>query len=201
MVTKVLGREWRSSVLLRRADKSYLALTLHANDDEILPPGILDPTARKDHLVCAHAPHTERRRGGCHLGRRPTVVAAANSGSVFSRLRRAAFLAANSGSAWRGVALATCRATANSAVDVPAEFHHAAARVPRRRDPLGDVATIRSRDAAEIATLKGMINQLAQQVQQLALRGAEQNRTIDIMRAALAEATAGRVIPFRPANP
>jgi hypothetical protein len=92
------------------------------------------------------------------------------------------------------------RATANRAVDVLAEFHRAAARVPRRRNPSGDVATVRSRDAAEIAMLKGMINQLAQQVQQLALRGAEQNRTIDTLRAALAEATAGRVIPFRPAN-
>src|SRR5208337_834056 len=46
------------------------------------------------------------------------------------------------------------RATANRAVDVLAEFHRAAARVARRRDPSGDVATIRSRDAAEIAMLK-----------------------------------------------
>ena len=93
------------------------------------------------------------------------------------------------------------RATANRAADVLAEFHRAAARVPRRRDPPDDVSTTRSRDAAEIAALKGTVNQLAQQVQQLALRGAEQNRTIDTLRSALAEATAGRVIPFRSANP
>jgi tetratricopeptide (TPR) repeat protein len=36
-----------------------------------LPPGSLDPKERKDHLAYAHAPHTERRRGGCRRERRP----------------------------------------------------------------------------------------------------------------------------------
>ena len=36
-----------------------------------LPPGSLDPQARKDHLVHAHAFHTDRCRGGWRLERRP----------------------------------------------------------------------------------------------------------------------------------
>lgn len=93
------------------------------------------------------------------------------------------------------------RSTANRAVDVLDLFRASANRVPRQRTPEGDAAACRSGDAAEIATLKGMVNQLAQQVQQLALHGAEQHQMIVTLRAALADATAGRVIPFRPVNP
>jgi len=60
---------------------------------------------------------------------------------------------------------------------------------------------MRSRDAAEIATLMATVNRLAQQVQRLALQSAEQQRTINAMRAALAEATSGRVVPFPPSEP
>jgi hypothetical protein len=93
------------------------------------------------------------------------------------------------------------RSTANRAVDILELFRASANRVPRRRTPESDAAACRSRDAAEIATLKGTVNQLAQQVQQLALHAAEQQQMIVTLRAALAEATAGRVIPFRPVNP
>ena len=88
------------------------------------------------------------------------------------------------------------RATANRAVDVLRDFHGAAARVPRRDQPVLEVADARVRDAAEIATLKAMVNQLAQQVQRLALQSAEHRRTADVLRAALAEATAGRIVAF-----
>ncbi|MBV8496362.1 MAG: hypothetical protein JO361_06235 [Gammaproteobacteria bacterium] len=88
------------------------------------------------------------------------------------------------------------RATANRAVRVLEEYHAAAARVPRRRYSVLDVGDTRARDAAEIAMLKATINQLAQQVQRLALQSAEQRRMADDLRAALAEATAGRVVPF-----
>ena len=60
---------------------------------------------------------------------------------------------------------------------------------------------MRSRDAAEIATLTATVNRLARQVQRLALQSAEQQRTINAMRAALAEATSGRVAPFPPSEP
>src|SRR5271166_5449321 len=38
-----------------------------------LPPGSLDPQARKDPLAHAHAPHSERCRGGRRHDRRPTA--------------------------------------------------------------------------------------------------------------------------------
>ena len=88
------------------------------------------------------------------------------------------------------------RSTANRAVDVLDAFHKAAARVPRPRAPEADTAAVRSRDAAEIADLKATVNQLAQQVQRMAMRDAEQRRAIDALRAALAEATAGKIVPF-----
>src|ERR1019366_3081618 len=88
------------------------------------------------------------------------------------------------------------RSTANRAVNVLDAFHRAAARVPRQRSPETDVAAARSRDAADIAGLKATVNQLAQQVQHMAMHGAEQRRVIDALRAALAEATAGKVVPF-----
>jgi RIO-like serine/threonine protein kinase len=88
------------------------------------------------------------------------------------------------------------RSTANRAVDVLEAFHKAAARVPRPRTPEADTAALRSRDAAEIAVLKATVNQLAQQVQRMALHAAEQRRAIDALRAALAEATAGKIVPF-----
>ena len=65
------------------------------------------------------------------------------------------------------------RSTANRAVDVLEAFHKAAARVPRPRTPEADTAALRSRDAAEIAVLKATVNQLAQQVQRMALHAAE----------------------------
>ena len=61
------------------------------------------------------------------------------------------------------------RSTANRAVDVLDVFRAAVNQVPRQRSPEIDTAAGRSRDAAEIATLKGTVNQLAQQVQRLAL--------------------------------
>ena len=64
------------------------------------------------------------------------------------------------------------RSTANRAVDVLDAFHKAAARVPRPRAPEADTAAVRSRDAAEIADLKATVNQLAQQVQRMAMRDA-----------------------------
>jgi hypothetical protein len=88
------------------------------------------------------------------------------------------------------------RSTANRAVDVLDAFHKAAARVPRPRAPEADTAAVRSRDAADIAVLKATVNQLAQQVQRMAMHGAEQRRAIDTLRAALAEATAGKIVPF-----
>ena len=88
------------------------------------------------------------------------------------------------------------RSTANRAINVLEAFHGAAARVPRRRNPEMETAAVRSRDAAEIAALKENVNQLAQQVQRLAVHGAEQRRIIDALRAALAEATAGKIVPF-----
>jgi hypothetical protein len=88
------------------------------------------------------------------------------------------------------------RSTANRAVDVLAAFHESAARVPRPHGPEADAAASWSRHAAEIAALKATVNQLAQQVQRLALLRAEQQRTIETLRAALVEATAGRVVPF-----
>jgi len=88
------------------------------------------------------------------------------------------------------------RSTANRAVDVLDLFRASANRVPRQRAPEIDAVACRSRDAAEIATLKGTVNQLAQQVQQLAIHGTEQRQMIVALRAALAEATAGKVVPF-----
>lgn len=88
------------------------------------------------------------------------------------------------------------RSTANRAVDVLDAFHKAAAKVPRRPTPETDMAAGRSRDAADIAVLKATVNQLAQQVQRMAMHGAEQRRAIDALRAALAEATAGKIVPF-----
>jgi uncharacterized protein Smg (DUF494 family) len=88
------------------------------------------------------------------------------------------------------------RSTANRAVDVLDAFHKAAARVPRPRDPEADTEAVRSRDAAEIADLKATVNQLAQQVQRMAMHDAEQRRAIDALRAALAEATVGKIVPF-----
>ena len=93
------------------------------------------------------------------------------------------------------------RSTANRAVDVLQAFHVAATRVPRRRTPEMEVAAVRSRDAAEIAALNSTVNQLAQQVQRLALHGAEQRRMIKALRAVLAESTAGKVVPFPEAEP
>jgi RIO-like serine/threonine protein kinase len=88
------------------------------------------------------------------------------------------------------------RSTANRAVDVLDALHKAAAKVPRPRAPEADTAAVRSRDAAEIADLKATVNQLAQQVQRMAMHDAEQRRAIDALRAALAEATAGKIVPF-----
>ena len=88
------------------------------------------------------------------------------------------------------------RSTANRAVDVLDAFHKAAARVPRPRAPEADTAAVRSRDAADIAVLKATVNQLAQQVRRMAVHGAEQRRAIDALRAALAEATAGKIVLF-----
>ena len=88
------------------------------------------------------------------------------------------------------------RSTANRAINVLEAFHGAAARVPRRRSPEMETAAVRSRDAADIAALKENVNQLAQQAQRLAVHGTEQRRIIDALRAALAEATAGKIVPF-----
>jgi hypothetical protein len=88
------------------------------------------------------------------------------------------------------------RSTANRATDVLDAFRGSANRVRHQRRPKMAAAASRSRDAAEIATLKGMVNQLAQQVQRLALLGAEQRQMIGTLRDALAEATAGKVVPF-----
>jgi type I site-specific restriction endonuclease len=88
------------------------------------------------------------------------------------------------------------RSTANRATDVLDAFRGSANRVRHQRRPKMAAAASRSRDAAEIATLKGMVNQLAQQVQRLALLGAEQRQMIGTLRDALAEATAGTVVPF-----
>ena len=77
------------------------------------------------------------------------------------------------------------------------------AELKRRIHPIAsnpEPAT-RSRHAVELASLKGTIDQLAQQVQRLALQRAEQRRTIDLLRAALAEATSGRVIAFPGVEP
>ena len=88
------------------------------------------------------------------------------------------------------------RSTANRAVDVLDAFHESGKPGSRPRAPETDAAASRSRDAAEIAGLKATVNQLAQQVQRLALHGGEQRRAIDALRAALADATAGKVVPF-----
>jgi hypothetical protein len=88
------------------------------------------------------------------------------------------------------------RATANRATAVLEEFHRAAARVPPRRTPEAVVAATRAEDAARIAGLEATVHQLAQQVQRLALLNAKQRGTIDNLRAALSEATAGRVVTF-----
>lgn len=88
------------------------------------------------------------------------------------------------------------RSTANRAVDVLNKFRALPSRVPCQRAPEIAAAANRSRDAVEIATLKQTVNQLAQQVQRLAVHGAEQRRTIDALRAALATATEGKVVPF-----
>jgi hypothetical protein len=88
------------------------------------------------------------------------------------------------------------RSTANRAVDVLDTFRTSAARTARQRGPKADAAADRSRDLAQIATLRGTVNQLAQQVQRLALHCDQQRRTIDALRAALDEATAGKVVPF-----
>jgi DNA-binding MurR/RpiR family transcriptional regulator len=55
------------------------------------------------------------------------------------------------------------RSTANRATNVLDAFHVSAARVPLRRRPETEAVASRSRDAAEIASLKEIVNQLAQQ--------------------------------------
>jgi DNA-binding MurR/RpiR family transcriptional regulator len=92
------------------------------------------------------------------------------------------------------------RSTANRAIEVLEAFHLSAARVPARRKPETDAATGRSRDAAEIAGLKATVNQLAQQLQRLAVHGEAQRRAISSLHAALEAATAGKVVPFPPAS-
>jgi hypothetical protein len=92
------------------------------------------------------------------------------------------------------------RSTANRATNVLDAFHVSAARVPLRRRPETEAVASRSRDAAEIASLKEIVNQLAQQVQRLAVHSEEQRRAIASLRAALAAATAGKVVPFLPAS-
>jgi hypothetical protein len=66
----------------------------------------------------------------------------------------------------------------------------------RPRAPETDAAAVRSRDAAEIADLKATVNHLAQQAQRMAMHDAEQCRAIDTLRAALADTTAGKIVPF-----
>jgi hypothetical protein len=88
------------------------------------------------------------------------------------------------------------RSTANRAVDVLEAFRGSAKRASRPHAPEIAAAANRSRDAAEIASLKATVNQLAQQVQRLSLHGAEQHQMIDALRDALADATAGKVVPF-----
>lgn len=91
----------------------------------------------------------------------------------------------------------------------PAHHHQSGARGrgwpthsierPRRfasRAPETDAAAVRSRDAAEIADLKATINHLAQQAQRMAMHDAEKCRAIDTLRAALADTTAGKIVPF-----
>ncbi len=90
------------------------------------------------------------------------------------------------------------RSTANRAIEVLEAFHLSAARVPARRTPETDAATSRSRDAADIAGLKATVNQLAQQVQRLAVHGEAQRRVIASLHGMLATATAGKVVPFEP---
>ncbi len=93
------------------------------------------------------------------------------------------------------------RSTANRAVDVLDAFRGSANRAQRQRTPEIEATASRSRDAAEIATLKAAVNQLAQQVQRLALHGAEQRQMIGALRDALADATAEKVVPFPTASP
>jgi hypothetical protein len=93
------------------------------------------------------------------------------------------------------------RSTANRATDVLDAFHASAARVSPRRTPETDTAASRSCDAAEIAGLKATVTQLAQQVQRLALQSEEQRRVIVSLHAAIATATAGKVVPLSPASP
>lgn len=47
-----------------------------------------------------------------------------------------------------------------------------------------------------MAELQASVHMLAQQVQRLALLNAEQQRTIGVLRAALEEATTGKVVSF-----
>jgi hypothetical protein len=93
------------------------------------------------------------------------------------------------------------RSTANRATDVLDAFHASTARVSPRRTPETDTAASRSCDAAEIAGLKATVTQLAQQVQRLALQSEEQRRVIVSLHAAIATATAGKVVPLSPASP
>jgi hypothetical protein len=88
------------------------------------------------------------------------------------------------------------RSTANRAVDVLDALRGSANRASRLRAPEIAAAANRSRDAAEIASLKATVNQLAQQVQRLALHNGEQHQMIGALRDALAAATAGKVVPF-----
>ncbi len=88
------------------------------------------------------------------------------------------------------------RSTANRAVDVLDAFRGSAKRASCLRAPEVAAAANRSRDATEIANLKATVNQLAQQVQRLALRGVEQHQMIGELRDALADATAGKVVRF-----
>jgi hypothetical protein len=53
-----------------------------------------------------------------------------------------------------------------------------------------------TQDVTEISTLKETAQRLAQQVQHLSMRDAEQRRMIDALRLALEEATHGRVVSF-----
>jgi chromosome segregation ATPase len=88
------------------------------------------------------------------------------------------------------------RSTANRAVDILDAFRAGAARTARRSTPAAEMTAARTRDAAEIGRLKATIDLLAQQLQRLALRDAEQRRMIEALRTAIEQSTAGRVVPF-----
>ena len=90
------------------------------------------------------------------------------------------------------------RSTANRAVDVLEHFANQPHGFPRRT-PEMEAAASRSHDAAEIASLEATVNQLAQQVQRLAIHGAEQRRMIAALREPWQTATARKVVPFPPA--